>query len=409
MKFFIKTYGCSFNQADSENIEFFLKTNGHEPVKNENEADVVIFNTCGVKDSTESRIVNEIKKCKKKMIVTGCLAQVQPKKILSLSPNLSIAGTFNNTKILDCFTGEGVWVGKGLNSTPNPKINGVVSTIQISTGCLGNCTFCQTKFARGGLKSFSEAGIVENVEKVVGKGCKEVRLTSQDLGCYGFDSGSSLPSLLEKIIEIEGDFRVRLGMMNPEHAIGIKESLSKLLKNEKIYSFVHIPVQSGSDSVLEKMERGYTVKDFRNVVNFLKANSSDLTVETDFIVGFPTEAEEDFNFSIELMKEIRFDIVNLSKFSARKKTKASFMKQLNKNEIKRRSVEASKVYKRISLEKNLEMIGRTEKVIVTEKAKCDSLARTNSYKPVLVKGNVGEEFTVKITSAGQSHLRGVFI
>jgi MiaB-like tRNA modifying enzyme len=409
MKFFIKTYGCSFNQADSENIEFFLKTNGHEPVKNENEADVVIFNTCGVKDSTESRIVNEIKKCKKKMIVTGCLAQVQPKKILSLSPNLSIAGTFNNTKILDCFTGEGVWVGKGLNSTPNPKINGVVSTIQISTGCLGNCTFCQTKFARGGLKSFSEAGIVENVEKVVGKGCKEVRLTSQDLGCYGFDSGSSLPSLLEKIIEIEGDFRVRLGMMNPEHAIGIKESLSKLLKNEKIYSFIHIPVQSGSDSVLEKMERGYTVKDFRNVVNFLKANSSDLTVETDFIVGFPTEAEEDFNFSIELMKEIRFDIVNLSKFSARKKTKASFMKQLNKNEIKRRSVEASKVYKRISLEKNLEMIGRTEKVIVTEKAKCDSLARTNSYKPVLVKGNVGEEFTVKITSAGQSHLRGVFI
>ena len=406
LKFYIKTYGCSFNQADSENIEAFLQKKGHERVESEEKAEVVIFNTCGVKDSTENRIVNDIKKCGKKIIATGCLVQAQPDKISVLKKDISLVGTFDNIKILDALTSKGVWIRKGLNVPSKPKLNGLVSTIQVSTGCLGNCTFCQTKLARGSLKSFDESMIVKNMEWLAEKGCREFRLTSQDLGCYGFDAGTSLPSLLEKIVEIKGNFKVRLGMMNPEHAIQIKNDLVKFLKNDKIYNFIHIPVQSGSDAVLEKMNRNYTISEFKELIGFLKSNSKDLTIETDLIVGFPTESRDDFNETLQLMNEVKFDIVNLSKFSARKNTPAALMKQLNKNEIKKRSVEASAVYKRISLEKNTEMVGRVEKVTVIEKARGLMLSRTKSYKPVLVNAELGEEFFVKITSAGQSHLIG---
>ncbi len=409
LKFYVKTYGCSFNQAESENIEAMLKKNGHLKVESEEKADVVIFNTCGVKDSTENRIVNDIKKCGKKIIATGCLAQVQPKKIAGLKQDISIAGTFDNTKILDAFTKTGVWIGRGLNASPSPRLNGLVSTIQISTGCLGSCTFCQTKLARGALKSLSEDEIIQKMQYLAGKGCREFRLTSQDLGCYGYDVNTSLSSLLEKIVEINGNFRIRLGMMNPEHAIQIKKELVKFLKNDKIYNFIHIPVQSGSDSVLEKMNRNYTVNEFTDLIKFFKINSKDLTIETDLIVGFPAETQDDFNDTVRLIKEMRFDVVNLSKFSARKNTKAALMEQLSKNEIKKRSAEASEIYKKISLEKNLEMIDRIEKVTVIENARDASLARTSSYKPVLVKADLGKDLIVKIKSAGQSHLTGIVL
>ncbi len=409
VKFYIRTYGCAYNQADSENIEFFLKSRGHVMVDGEKEADVVVFNTCGVKDSTENRIVNDIKNSGKKVVATGCLAQARAKMISRLPNVYAVVGTFNNAKMLDAIEGAaGTWVGRGVNVPQAPDVSGMVSTVQVSSGCLGNCTFCQTKLARGNLKSFSESGLVGLVEGLVEKGCREVRLTSQDLGCYGFDFGdSSLPSLLEKIVEIEGDFKVRLGMMNPEHVIEIRKDLLKFLKNGKVYDFLHIPVQSGSDAVLEKMGRNYSVKDFRGLVGFLRRSSPDLTLETDVIVGFPTETEDDFQSTLGLMGEVRFDIVNFSKFSSRKGTKASFMEQLSRNEIKRRSVVGSRVYKRISLEKNLEMVGRIEKVLVTEKARGDFLGRTDSYKPVLVDGRLGERLLVEIKSAGQSHLRGV--
>jgi MiaB/RimO family radical SAM methylthiotransferase len=185
------------------------------------------------------------------------------------------------------------------------------------------------------LKSYRIGDIVRQIETEINDGCKEIWLTSTDNGCYGFDINTDLPSLIDTVVEIPQDFKVRVGMMNPMYMARIRENLIKSFDNDKVYKFLHIPVQSGSNAVLNDMKRGHTMETFRDVVKKARDRFPEFTISTDVIVGFPSETQEDFEKTVNLLKETRPDVVNLSKYSARPGTEAAEWEQIDVSEVKK--------------------------------------------------------------------------
>ena len=177
---------------------------------------------------------------------------------------------------------------------PKVRLNPTVGIVEIASGCMSECTFCQTKLSKGDLSSYRLGDIVRQVETEIKEGCKEVWLTSTDNGCYGLDIGTDLPTLVNSVSEIKEDFMIRVGMMNPMYMPRIKEKLIESYDNDKVFKFLHIPVQSGSDKVLNDMKRGHTSQTFREIVKKTKEKFENFTISTDIIVGFPSETEEDF-------------------------------------------------------------------------------------------------------------------
>jgi len=242
MKIFIKTYGCQANINDSEILAGSLSEQGHTLVQTEEEADKIIVNTCSVKNKTQSKILHYLDKNKDKQLeVGGCL--VNTINIKEKFPTAKIIDTINTSKL----------------NKPITRFNKEIAIIQISQGCLNACTFCATKLARGVLQSYRIGDIKRQLESAVEKGATKIYLTSQDNGCYGFDIKSSLPELLNELTQVKGDFKIRVGMMNPWHLRKIKSELINSYKSEKIQKFIHIPVQSGSEKVLKDMKRIHTV------------------------------------------------------------------------------------------------------------------------------------------------------
>jgi len=219
--------------------------------------------------------------------------------------------------------------------------------IVIQEGCLNKCSFCATKLARGNLKSYRIGDIKREVEKSIKEGCKKVYLTGQDLGCYGFDLKTNLPELLDELTKIEGEFMIRVGMMNPWHVIKILDSLIESYKNPKIMKFLHLPVQSGSEEVLKHMRRIHTVDTFKTIIKKFREEIPNVDIDSDIIVGYPKESEKDFNQTLSLIKEIKPNVLNISRFAARPGTEAYNLKRLPTQEVKRRSVLADKIFKEI--------------------------------------------------------------
>lgn len=411
----MKTYGCTLNKSDGACIEKAIVDGGHE-LSGEEAADVIVINSCAVKRATQQKILAKLRELRgRRVLVTGCFAQALPEVLRKKFPEFSILGTFSQARVLEAvesvFEGKHFdFVGKGNSFSSIGLVDGVVARIKISEGCLGKCSFCITKLARGKLKSVPVKEIIRSVECAVLNGAKEIQLCSQDTGCYGFDLGTDLASLVERICEIKGRFLVRLGMMNPENARKILPMLLSVLRNSKVYKFVHIPVQSGSDSVLRGMNRSYSANDFVFLVNELRKAFPEITVATDVIVGFPTEKDEDFFLTARLLKEVKPDIVNVSRFSPMPKTPAFKLSFLKEEVVNGRSKALSFLCSQISLENNQELVGKEFEVLVTEKKKNGWLARTSSYKPVVVekKGiELGDFTRVFIESAGVSHLKAV--
>lgn len=338
MKIFIKTFGCTLNQRDSENISGILKKEGFQ-LSEEGNADIIIVNSCGVKSTTQNRVVSYINRQVKPVFVGGCLPRMINLK--QLTPN--VRGFFDTNSITK--------IGKQIknNLLENYSLNKEnrlnipiqrgrnIAIIPISQGCLGNCHYCSVKFARGSLKSYSEQDILEEVNQVLKEDYKKIYLTSQDTGCYGKDINTNLSSLLKKIISLDGNFKIRLGMANPEHLYPIREDLVEIFKSDKIIKFLHVPVQSGSNKVLKEMNRKYTIEQFKKIINLFKKQIPGISISTDIIVGYPTETERDFEDTIQLIQEIRPEVLNLSMFAPRPNTAASKLKQLKSEIIKERS------------------------------------------------------------------------
>jgi MiaB-like tRNA modifying enzyme len=294
---------------------------------------------------------------------------------------------------------------------PKVRLNPVVGIVEIASGCMSECTFCQTKLSKGDLTSYRLGDIVRQVENEISEGCKEIWLTSTDNGCYGFDIGTDLPSLVNAVSEIPQNFMLRIGMMNPMYMPRIKEKLIESFDNDKVYKFLHIPVQSGSDKVLNDMKRGHTSGTYREIVKKAKERFPEFTISTDIIVGFPSETNEDFEKTVRLLEETRPDVVNLSKYSARPGTEAAEWKQVDVSEVKRRSKIVFDLINKITLENNQRWIGWKGNVLFNEKTEEGIKGRNFAYKPVFVRDSVeiGQRHAIEIVDASISSLVGKIV
>ena len=416
-KIFVEAYGCSASFADSEMISGLIVNGGHTLTTNSSESDLNLIVTCSVKDSTANKMMNRIKSLETKpLIVAGCLPKAEKENVAKFTKNASLLGPNSLGKTLDVI--NSTLLGKkqialedsDLSKVGLPKVrlNSAVGIVEIASGCMSECTFCQTKLAKGDLSSYRLGDIVRQVQTEIKEGCKEVWLTSTDNGCYGFDIGTDLPTLVNAVSEIPKDFMIRVGMMNPMYMSRIKQNLIESYDNEKVFKFLHIPVQSGSDKVLNDMKRGHTSETFREIVKKTKERFENFTISTDVIVGFPSETEEDFQKTITLLDETKPDVVNLSKYSARPGTDAAELKQIDAAEIKRRSKIIFEQINKISLESNKKWIGWKGKVLFDENTEEGIKGRNYAYKPISVqeKVNIGDSHIVEITDATRKRLIG---
>ena len=425
MRVFLKSYGCSANQADSEVLLGCLAKAGYKSVDSASEADVVVVNTCAVKGPTENRVLEFLKRVPrgKKIVVAGCLPLTSFERLSRDARFDGLVGPAFGEDIVTVV--ERVMAGKrvvaldtALESKPSlslPRLrsNSVVSVIPINYGCLGSCAYCCVVFARGRLRSYNLEEITDRLREDLAAGAKEFWVTSQDLACYGRDVGTNLVELLETLVNVEGDFRIRVGMMTPNMVIDIADDLVAVFKNAKVFKFLHLPVQSGDDGVLKRMRRCYTVQEFKEIVSAFRTAFSEVTLATDVICGFPGETQDAFENTLKLVKEVKPDIVNISKFFPRPKTAAALMQNefLEPAEIKRRSTAAAKLAKRITFERNQRWLDWTGEVLIDERGKVPGtwIGRNFVYKPVAVKSPqnlLGETLNVRVVKAFSSHLSG---
>jgi threonylcarbamoyladenosine tRNA methylthiotransferase CDKAL1 len=426
MRIFVKNYGCSANMADSEAIAGCLAQAGYLITDSALAADVIVYNTCAVKGPTENRVIQALKRVPrcKKLVVAGCLPLINFERLSREVDFDGVVGPAPAEQIVDVIKrvlgGEKVVelqdsvTAKPSLGLPALRHNPVVSVLPVSYGCLGSCAYCSVVFARGYLRSYSVEEIVERMEQDLAEGAKEFWVTAQDTACYGRDIGTTLALLLKGLCALDGDFRVRVGMMTPNMANEILDDLVEAFRDSRIFKFVHLPVQSGDDEILRHMGRFYTVQRFREVVSAFRDAFSDVSFATDIICGFPGETREAFRNTLKLISEIKPDIVNVSKFFARPGTAAAMMptnKFVEPGEIKLRSTEAAKAVKQISFENNQRWVGWTGEIFIDEKGKFSNswVGRNFAYKPVTVKSSVGllgKTLRVKVINVFPTHLNG---
>ena len=402
MKLYFEAYGCTMNQGESKLMQRWSAQAGHEIVNRPDDADMIIFSGCIVIDHTYRHMMKrlgELKKYGKKMVVSGCLASVFADKVREMVPDSIILPTWEIDKITDYI---------GVAGEPKPFRWGVIGVIPIAQGCMGNCTYCITKVARRNLKSAPHSWILETAKEMISSGVKEIELTAQDSAVYGIDTGHSLPELMRDINAIEGEFRIRVGMMNPDAASRIMDKLIEAYKLPKVYKFLHLPVQSGDNGVLRDMRRNYTVEEFKDIVERFRDEIPEITISTDIIVGYPTESEEAFMRSLGLIKEIKPNIVNITRFSPRPFTDAYKLKPITPRIVKERSRKMTALAMEISMEINSGLVGKRKRVLITEKGKNSTVVgRTDEYVPVVLRhGKIGEFVDVEIEKGEVGYVVG---
>lgn len=363
--FYIETYGCASNKADSYIISTILSNSGYVQAELE-DAQFLIINTCAVKEQTENKIKERLKKLhklyrnkpNKYIIIAGCLPLITPEYInviKKIIPSFSAIIDLENFKELPEIFDEiklgnknriyksEISIDKAeiLINHPDGKITGI---IPISEGCLGYCTYCCVKHARGKLNCYNPKSIVQNVEYQLGQGIKQIYLTSQDCSIYQYE-GTQLWSLIKEINGLDFKFYLRIGMINPSFLVNNVEQLISIFKQPKVYQFLHIPIQSGSNKILKEMQRKYLISDILDNLELLRNKFPYLTISTDIICGFPGETEHDFDKTVNFIKWLKPEILNISKFTPRPGTKAKNMKQLDSKLIKERSIRLSHVFR----------------------------------------------------------------
>ena len=398
---YIETYGCTNNIAESEIMGGILQRIGFEITKNIENADIVTINTCGVKETTIKKIIyriNEIKEKykEKKIIIGGCLPEIDFNLIKRHFPNISIVSTNHITKIGEAISkilkGEIVeYVGQRKEiklGYPRIFLSKVTRIIPICSGCNSFCYFCATKFAKGNVFSYPKEKIINEIKSYREAGIKEFYITGQDVSCYGMDENevSKLPDLLNDIIsEVPGKYFIRVGMMNPKNVMNISNKLLKVYRSEKIYKFLHLPIQSGSNKILKKMNREYTTEEFLDFCEKFRRHFKEINIWTDIIVGYPEEKEEDFLDTIEIIKILKPDKVNISRFSSHKCTPASYMKQVDSKTKSRRSKILHEIVKEVTRERNSMWLQWEGEILVNDIIREGLVGRNYAFKPVVIE------------------------
>ncbi len=405
----IEYYGCSANVADAEMIAGILAKEGHKIVNYDEDLNIIV--TCTVKDATANRMIHRIKKLSNKpLVVAGCFAKAEEDKVERLNVNASLLSPDAIDRVAkvvkETLAGNKLKILEGSSNKinlPRIRLNPVVSIVEIGGGCLSVCTFCETKIAKGWLKSYDPEHITREVSNSIKQGSREIWLTSTDNGAYGHDLNTNLAKLLNCICSIDGNFKIRVGMMNPMFIPFMLEDLIEAYKDDKIFKFLHIPVQSGSDKILAKMKRNHKAELFLDIVAKFRSEIKDITIATDIIVGFPGEDRDDFNATIDLIKESKPDIVNIARYSARPNTEAKLMTdKVDVRIMKERSVLMHKVAEEISLERNKRWIGYEGSIIIDEIGKNGVQGRNYAYKPIFLRNEhieLGKDVKIKVIKA----------
>jgi threonylcarbamoyladenosine tRNA methylthiotransferase CDKAL1 len=367
---FIETYGCRYNFGDTAKLVEILRHHGGTIVENPDEAEAIIINTCTVVGPTERRMLRRLAAFRDKdLYVTGCMSKIQREAMLAVcSPTIIPPETIHEMyRFVGTVTGGGVGI------------------VQLGHGCTGKCTYCITRLARGSLKSFPAKDILAQVRAFVQAGAYEIQLTAQDVSSWGMDNGHSLPELLAAIDEIPGHHRIRVGMMNPATVKGQTGDLIDAFSGDHVFKFIHLPVQSGSDTVLIRMDRGYTIAEFEEIVRLFRKRYPGITVATDMIVGFCGETATDFSASLALIRRVKPAKVNVTRYSRRPFTPLAREKDYPDHVKKDRSRTMNSVAEEVYASLNAAQLGRTVPFIVTETHRKGSvMARSPEYTGILI-------------------------
>lgn len=407
MKYYVESYGCTMNFGEGRKLSEDMASMGYMEVDSADKADIVVLNTCTVVETTEKHMISriaELKKAGKKIVVTGCMAKAQPQRIEIRLPDSPIIPPESYDDFVSIISSK-----YGIAGEPQPYFKDKCAILPIAQGCLGHCSYCITKFARGDLVSYPEKNLKDRFDRFVDDGATEILITAQDTACYGYDTGTNLPTLLRTFLSKEGDYRIRLGMMNPN---ALKRILGDLLdvmnEDERIYRFIHIPVQSASDGILRNMRRQYRYEDYRSLITRLREAIPDISIATDIICGFPGESDEEHEANLQMIRELKLDTVNITRFSARPGTDAAQMTPVHGRISKDRSAELTAVKNDTENEVNRHLVGREFIALSTEKGKDGTIVRTNNYRPVVVREDIplGQFVRVVVTENKPTYLIG---
>ncbi|KAG7295893.1 hypothetical protein JYU34_020977 [Plutella xylostella] len=424
---YVKTWGCAHNNSDSEYMAGLLAAQGYRLTDDKWSAQLWLLNSCTVKNPAEEHFRNEIELGQARgihVVVAGCVPQGAPRA--GYLAGLSIVGVHQIDRIVEIVeetlkghtvrlfgqkkTNDGKKAGGASLQLPKVRKNPLIEIIAINTGCLNQCTYCKTKHARGELGSYPPEEIVERARQSFKEGVCEIWLTSEDTGTYGRDIGTSLPELLDQLVAvIPAGCRLRLGMTNPPYMLEHLPRVAGIMRHSRVYKFLHVPVQSGSDQVLADMKREYTRKDFEHVVDYLRKEVPGITIATDIICGFPTETAADHELTVSLCRQYRFPSLFINQFFARPGTPAANMTKVPGQEVKKRTKELSELFR--SYEPYGHKVGETQEVLVTDIShdKKYFVGHNEFYEQVLVPKEeryMGKMLTVKITSASKFSMMG---
>lgn len=420
----VRTFGCPHNASDGEYLCGQLASYGYVLVESVEECDVVVVNSCTVKHPSETRALNNVEKAQqlgKHVVLTGCVPS-SDRKLAENIEGVSVLDVSQIDRIVDVVEetvkGHTVKLLEKRSALPSlelPKVrrSRYSEIITINAGCLGNCTYCKTKLARGKVVSHPIETIVGRALQVAKEGVCAIELASEDMGAYGVDIGVDIVQLLlrlsDALLEAAPGVMLRTGMTNPPFILYHVEGMVEALNRPNVHAFMHIPVQSGSDKVLSAMRREYTVAEFSHLADRLKAGVPDLFLLTDVICGFPAESEEDWQHTMALARKYRFHGLHLSQFYARPGTPAARLKPLKSHVGKDRYREMTEFLH--TYNRNEGLPGRVERVWFsgTEEDHGQTVGRTKSFAKVVVPrddGLLGRSATVRIGAANRLHVEG---
>lgn len=433
-RYIVKTWGCQMNEHDSEKMAGMLDLMGFVPTEYEEEADVIVYNTCAVREKAEMKVfgnlghLKNLKSRKKnlKIILTGCIPEQDSviKKLKEKYKFLNLVlGTHSYHRfpklLKEVYTNTGTKfdVEKKddiiVEKLPSNRDYDIKAFVNIMSGCNNFCTYCIVPHTRGRERSRKPEYIIEEITNLVAKGVKEVTLLGQNVNSYGktekFDV--DFADLLELVNEIEGLERIRFMTSHPKDvSYNLIDSIKKL---DKVCEFLHLPIQAASNPLLKSMNRKYTVEDYLEKIEYAKNNIKDISLSTDIIIGFPGETKEDIEKLKELFNKIKYDNVFTFIYSKRKGTPAyDYDNHIEKDEKSRRFNEILELSNNIAKEKSLEYMGKTVEVLVEGPSKNNDeilTGKTRGFKTVNFKGDkelIGKLVNVKITDCNSFSLFG---
>lgn len=433
---YVRSFGCQLNTSDGEKIKGLLKNAGYGFTDDETKADLIILNTCAVRENAEDRvfgIVGSMKKLKEQnpsliIGIAGCMTAQShiSEKIKKSYPQVDfVVGTSAISSIpkllLDCLNGKkfGVNIAEYddfSEFTEQVRESSFKASVPIMFGCNNFCTYCIVPYVRGRERSRRQEDIIAEVRSLVQNGYKEIMLLGQNVNSYGNDFGekNAFPKLLRELNKIDGDFIIRFMSSHPKDATN--ELIDTIFECEKIAKHLHLPLQSGSSDVLNRMNRRYTAEKYLETVEYIRSRDPEFSLTTDLIVGFPNESDDDFQATLDIIKKVKYDNIYSFIYSKRSGTKAAEMTDFTSDEVKsQRMRKLLEVQRKISTENYKRFIGRKMRVLVDDISKKREgfvSGKSNEFIIVEFEGDkslIGQFVDVEITEAMNWAVKGRII